>query len=568
MVVYEDRSADLWIATAPEGITRWNRRTNSWQVYRRGHGLPPAPGMLNIASAFGEDRDGGLWVGFQSGGVARFRNEQFELFTVSDGAPAGSITGFHVDRMGRLWIGSTESGLVRVDQPGAARPVFGSMPYGARMATTNVRCITDDAAGRIYVGTSRGVYRIDPETGRVKHFGTGEGLASDFVITAFRDARGMLWFGTISGLSRLDPVADRSFEPNEPPPVRISALRVRGVPHRVAELGDLEPKALTLTADQNQLEVEFFAVTFAAGESLKYQYRIEQVDGDWSRPSEARSVTYGRLPSGSHRLLVRAVSSNDVAGRTPAVVTFTVLPPIYARWWFIVLAGAVIGAAGLVAYRARVAQLLRVERVRARIATDLHDDIGASLSQIAILAEVARQRQNHSGVELSDSLQRIAETSRTLVDSMSDIVWAVNPDADSLGDLVYRMRRFAEDTLGGTDIDLAFRAREVPEDLRLGADVRREIYLMLKESVTNIAKHSLCTAATVDFECDRRYLRLRVTDNGKGFDLAERTDGHGIVSMQRRGAALGGQLVIRSAPGQGTTVLFEIDRHQVAAEAG
>ncbi len=555
--LFEDRQGDFWIGLAPDGIVRWQKSSGMWRVYSETDGVPRTGGVRAMASAFVEDAAGNLWVGFYDGGVARLQTGRFQVFAAADGVPAGLISTLYLDNSGRLWIGSTQSGFARVDDPDAERPMFAPVPSTRGL---NIRCATEDSSGRIYAGTSRGVYRINPASGRVQHFGVGEGLASEFVTAAFRDAQGRLWFGTISGLSRLDPAKDEWSSDSQPPRVLISALRVRGVPQRISELGDEEPDALTLAPDQNQLEIEFFGASFHSGESLKYQYRLEGIDDEWSPPTDLRSVSYGRLSPGSYHFAVRSVRSDGVVGAMTAAVTFTVLPPIYARWWFISLAAVLTWAAGFAVYRARVAQLLRVERVRARIATDLHDDIGASLSQMAILAEVARQRGEGSGSETGDALGRIAETSRGLVDSMSDIVWAINPEADSLADLVHRMRRFAEDTLSGSDIDLTFRAPDTREDLKLGADMRREIYLILKESVTNIAKHAACTSVTVEFTCDRHRLRLHVTDDGKGFDPAEKTDGNGVASMRRRVAALDGTLLIESTLGHGTSIVLELAR--------
>jgi ligand-binding sensor domain-containing protein/two-component sensor histidine kinase len=553
--IFEDRHWNIWLGTAPEGLAQWQRSTGAWRVYSSIDGLPTTTGMLNMASAFAEDRAGQVWVGFYNGGVARWANGRFQMFGVADGVPAGLITALHVDDTGRLWMGSNQSGLASVDDPAAARPTFKAQPA----ISGNVRSLTDDATGHLYAGTSRGIDRLDPRTSTVRHFGTGEGLASDFVTAAFRDSHGMLWFGTISGLSRLDPAAEGTSSSHSPSPqVLISAVRVRGVPQPIAELGDPEPSKLILSPDQNQLEIEFFAMTFQAGDSLKYQYRIDGIDADWSPPTELRSVNYGRLPAGSHRFLVRSLRSDGATSAAPAVLSFVVLPPLYARWWFISLAALLIGAAIVTFYRMRVAQLLRVERVRARIATDLHDDIGASLSQIAILAEVAQQSTGATERDPSGPLNRIAETSRGLVDSMSDIVWAINPEVDSLSDLVHRMRRFAEDTLGAYDIDLTFDAPDPRQDPSLGPQVRREIFLILKESVTNIAKHADCHQVTIELECDRRRLRLRVSDDGKGFDPAQRTDGNGVANMRRRVAALGGRLTLHSAPGRGTTVEVDV----------
>jgi signal transduction histidine kinase len=255
------------------------------------------------------------------------------------------------------------------------------------------------------------------------------------------------------------------------------------------------------------------------------------------------------------------VRPDGAVSPTPAVVTFEVLPPFYRSWWFLSTAAGLVTGLGLFAYRLRVDQLLRVERVRARIATDLHDDIGASLSQIAIQAEVARRSLGppDTNPEAAAPLARIAETSRGLVDAMSDIVWAINPEVDTLGNLVHRMRRFVEDTLGGGETIVTFTTPEVSHDLRVGADVRREVFLILKESVTNIAKHAAARTVAIDFLLERRRLRLDVVDDGRGFDPNAGTDGNGVASMRRRVAALGGRLEIDSAPGRGTTIRLEVD---------
>jgi signal transduction histidine kinase len=344
---------------------------------------------------------------------------------------------------------------------------------------------------------------------------------------------------------------------------------VAGVAQTVSEVGEVAPASVTMSPDRNQIEIGFFGFSFEVGAPLRYQYRLEGAQADWSAPTDLRRVNYARLAPGGYRFIVRAVRADGAVSTSPAGVSFRVLPPFYARWWFITLVAATVGAAALVLYRARVAQLLRVERVRARIATDLHDDIGASLSQIAILAEVARERLSHpppgpapAESAAAEPLARIAETSRGLVDSMSDIVWAINPEVDSLSDLVHRMRRFVEDTLGAGDVEVVFRAPESAADLRLGADVRREVFLILKESVTNIAKHAHATRVAIDVESDRRRVWLRIADDGRGFDPGVATDGNGVASMRRRVAALGGRLVIESAPGRGTTITLDIQRQR------
>ncbi len=346
----------------------------------------------------------------------------------------------------------------------------------------------------------------------------------------------------------------------------IAAVRVAGVPLSLSELGETAPATVTLGPSQNHVEIDFFGLSFEPGAALKYQYRLEGSSEDWSAPSELRTVSYARLAPGSYRFSVRAVAADGRASEQPAVFAFTALRPMYARWWFVTLAAALVAVVAVVIYRMRVAQLVRVERVRARIATDLHDDIGASLSQIAILSEVVRQRlgDRQNDEVVGEPLARIAESSRELVDAMDDIVWAIAPERDSVSDLVQHMRRFAEDTLGASDVALSVDIDVPSPDVRLGPEVRRDVFLILKESVTNVAKHAASASVHIAFTCNRRRLRLSVRDDGRGFDPAMATEGNGLRNMRKRVAALGGRINISSSPSGGpggpggTTLTLEL----------
>jgi signal transduction histidine kinase len=227
------------------------------------------------------------------------------------------------------------------------------------------------------------------------------------------------------------------------------------------------------------------------------------------------------------------------------------------------LAAFALSAAVYTIYRYRVAQLLKLERVRTRIATDLHDDIGSSLSQIAILSEVVRQKVGANGV--SEPLNLIANTSREMVDSMSDIVWAVNPNKDHLSDLVQRMRRFAEDVLDAKEIACKFDLSELSKDVALSADIRREVYLMFKESVNNLVKHSGATRAEFEIKIEHGNLFVAITDDGRGFEVAAKLNGgengfggNGLPNMRRRAANLGGSFEIESAPEKGARIVLKI----------
>jgi signal transduction histidine kinase len=274
------------------------------------------------------------------------------------------------------------------------------------------------------------------------------------------------------------------------------------------------------------------------------------------------------LKPGSYRFRVRAVNADGVVSSEPASVAFTIVPPVWQRWWFIGLVILVLAGITHLIYRYHTRRLIELERVRTRIATDLHDDIGASLSKIAILSDVAGQElSTMRDSPVAAPLAQIADTSRDCVDAMSDIVWAVNPQRDNLSDLTHRMRRFAEDLLDAKDIDFTIRSSLDEKDVSLGADLRREVYLIFKECINNLVKHSDCTEAAVVFSVNGPWLVVSISDNGKGFEPALNGSspgmgGHGLTSMQRRASALGGSLQIESGVTRGTKVTLRVPIRQ------
>ncbi len=412
----------------------------------------------------------------------------------------------------------------------------------------------------MYFGTGRGVDRLDPETGRVRRYTSADGLAGSRIRLAFRDREGSLWFGTTNALSRLDPSPEQE---RPAPDAVISALRIAGAPRAIHPLGQSSLDGLDASAPQSRIEVEFLGISFAPGEVLRFQYRLGRTDDEWSAPTEARSVNYASLAPSRYHFEVRTVTADGALGR-PATVDFRVLPPVWRRSWFLTLVLALVSGALYQLHRYRVTRLLAIERIRTRIATDLHDDIGSSLSRIALLSDVVRQQVEAAHPASGQRLGQIASSARDLVSAMADIVWALDPRHDDLEHVVRRIREFAADVLGGSGVAWSL---ETPTDaghLRLDAEPRRHLYLIFKEAITNVARHAGAREVVLRLGVQDGRVQAEIRDDGHGFAshpsaaLPRSVGGNGLRNMQARAEECAGKLTVDSAPGRGTRILFEL----------
>ncbi|HEY0347624.1 MAG TPA: two-component regulator propeller domain-containing protein [Pyrinomonadaceae bacterium] len=561
--LFEDSKGDIWISTfsSTAVLARWERASNQIIRYRE-----VDPEKNGAPTAFREDRNGALWIGFYQGGVARYRDGHFTFFGQADGLGGGFIRDIYVDREGRIWIATALGGLSRIDSPAAERPSFVTLTSADGLASNQVTCFVEDSQGNIFVGTGRGLDRLNPTTNSIRHYTTAEGLPDDFINVAFAARNGALWFGTLRGLARLIPGPDPTMDP---PPILIGGIRVAGVGRPLNQMAPADVAGIEIGPNQNQLQIDFFSIGFTPGETARYQYRLDGVDQDWSVPGTERSVNYAQLTSGNYRFLVRALNSEGAASRTPATVSFRILPPFWRRWWFVtaMILSCSVPLLSFVYYRAvrrqerrraREARFRELERVRQRIASDLHDDLGSSLTQISLWSEVVQQRLHHESEGVTKPLALIATSSRELIDTMSDIVWAINPQKDHLSDLVQRMRSLASDLFAASGTQFIFNAPPAGQNLSLGANLRREIFLIFKEALNNIVRHAAAQRVRIDLSVDQRQLFLQISDNGKGFNVADEKEGHGLLSMKSRSRDIGAKFGFTSVAGEGSTVTLRV----------
>jgi signal transduction histidine kinase len=584
-----DRDGALLIGTVRRGYQRW--RDGRATVVDQARGLPH-----NSVFALLGRPDGTLWIGHRGGGLTRLLPDgRFEGFGPGRGletayvwsivpGPDGTlwigtarglysfdgqalrkaipdvpVHAVHVDAEGVVWAGTARDGLYRW-KDGRARAITRRQGLYDDL----VAAILEDDAGTLWMGCNRGLFAVskrelhDVADGRAERvvpvaYDSSDGMRSAECSfgAAARSADGRLWFPTIRGVAVVDPA--RLHRNPVPPPVVIEQVVANGALHRAVPGGTLE-----VPPGEGRLHFRFTALSLVAPRKVRFAYRLEGLDEGWIGAGTSREADYAHLRPGRYTFRVKAANNDGVWNEEGAALTLRLRPRFYQTWWFLAVCVAGVAGAGWQGHRFRLRRLLELERVRTRIAADLHDDVGSGLAQIAVLSGVARTQMGGDGAPAAESLGQIAGTAEELVDSMSDIVWAMNPGKDHLGDLVHRVRRFAGDVLGARDVAFGFTESGVDAARAVPPDFRRHAYLLLKEALSNAARHAGATRVDVSVALAADHFRAEVRDDGRGFDTGAAGDGHGLETMKRRAAELGGRLEITSGAGQGTVLRADL----------
>lgn len=524
-----------------------------------------------------ETPDGDIWFGMLGGGLGRLHNGVVSQFQKGSGLSSDYVQCLKLQSNNTLWIGTYGSGLNRLEDG-----KFSHITTAEGLPNNFICAIEDDGRGNFWISSHHGIFRAaekslndcaDGKTNRVTclSVGQGDGLLSVECSGGLQPAAcklpdGQVCFPTSKGLAVLD-VSDG--EINElPPPVVIEDILAAGHP-LVRNPGTNAP--LIIQPGQQRFEIHFTGLSFIAPEKMRFQYQLANWESDWmDAAADKRVAEYNYLPPGNYTFRVRACNSDGVWNEAGASVALVVLPHFWQTWWFYSLEG--LAGAGMVASvvwyvsRRRMHRKLEaaqrqqaIERERTRIAKDIHDHLGANLTRISLLSQSAHgELENPS--RAATQLDRIYETSRELTRAMDEIVWAVNPQHDTLDSLASYLGNFAQDYLGS----IGLRCRlDVPLHLPhwpITAEMRHNVFLALKEALHNIVKHSGASEVTVTLATDHNGFQLVARDNGKGFAPAAVSTrpgrGNGLKNMQQRLEKIGGRWEVHSAPGTGTEVRF------------
>ncbi len=409
------------------------------------------------------------------------------------------------------------------------------------------RQLAEDQTGTIWIGNAEGLHAYTPRTHRIWRLTVSDGLSDNNTTHALYMHRGNeLFIGQQNGLNYLD--VRQLMQPRPVPAVVISSFRVHDQERAINPA-----RPIRLGRSDNAFSVDFSTLMYPRLPNIQYAYWLDGFDADWHYSGSTHRAYYTNLGPGTYTLHLKAADSFGQWSRRPLTLPITILPAYYETWWFRLLtflaaAGALYGL-----YRYRINQLMRVQQIRNRISADLHDDIGSSLSSISILGSMARQTlptEHPSG----SMVERMVTEARQISSALDDIVWSINPRNDALSSLLARMRRYAAELFEASGIQCEL---IIPDDLRqqtLPMAQRQDFYLIFKEAVNNLVKHAGATQATVSIRLKARHVHVLISDNGVGFDTTVHTERSGLRNMQARALNLHGQLTIRTAPSEGTTL--------------
>lgn len=543
-VLLEAGNGTMWIGTDGDGLCFYQGET-------RAHFAKGGELLSDSIRALHLDADGTLWIGTAGGGLSRWRDGQLSTVTVREGLPDNTISQVLEDDSGRLWLGSSRG----------------------------IACVSKQEVDDLVAGQTLSLF---PQV-----YGRGEGMLSEectggFCPAGLKTQSGQLCFATLKGVAVAAPVAPGAGAPA--PAVVLEEVLIDGIaadlrpaqaaghtkgPGRAASWSEME---LTVGPGRHRVEFRYTGLSLSSPERVRFRYRLEPLESEWVEAGAQRVAPYNYLPPGRYRFHVIACSSSGAWSEAGASRVLVVLPRFWQAWWFIGLASLgllalVGGAVRLVEKRKhqRRLKLLEQERAleheRARIAQDLHDDLGSSLTRISLLSDLARADRDNPG-QVETHAQKISQTASQTVRALEEIVWALRPGSDSLQSLVEYIAHFATELFEG---DTTRCRLDLPQDLPprlLPPEMRHNIFLVVKEALTNALKHSQAREVQVQARATARALEIVVRDDGRGFEAEALPSApgrrHGLGNMRRRAEDMGGALTVKSARGEGTTVRLAV----------
>lgn len=541
----KDSRGNIWMAPNYNGLFKYDWQTKKIIRYDVSTALDKQQRLW--VSGLAEDRQGNIWVtaGYHtfsiapSGAIAELKLKQPERFNLK----TASGLSIAVDRYNTLWVSSWDK-LLNITTAGDIIRVYDQNNGLKGAVLHHVLC---DAKGFIWLATENSLHRLDPETGHFRYYKKEDGLFNNNISEPINlTPGGELFVGFHNAFSYTN----------------INKLnhRITNVPfiftHVQVEdrvISPIDVQRVTLQPGENSMDISFAALDYSKPEKIQYAWWMEGLDKQWHFTPQ-RTLNFTNLAGGHYTLHVKVMGPNGVISKEELTLQVRVIPPFYRTWWFWLLMMLAAGGIFFAYLYIRRQQRHRLEKIRERIATDLHDDMGSTLSSIRIFSDVARGQIASTQPEVVPMLEKISHNASQLSDNMQDIIWTIKQDHDKLEDLVARIREFGLKLCDARDITFKVHISDSFKSSRLNLEQRRNLYLIFKETLNNAIKYAGCTVIQLFITQQRGHLKMVIEDNGNGFRQENITRGNGLSNIKKRAQEINGSATIESYPGKGTRI--------------
>lgn len=546
---------DLWVGLWSGGLYHVDLTTREIKYFTKSDSNSSSIKSNELITGFNDGEN--FWIGYNGGnGFSKYsaaaKSFIHYLPQVNEASisRAGTVTSITADHSGHLWLGTHGSGIFRFD---SLTNTFDNYQQQLGLNSNYINSILTDEQGNLWISTADGMNYFNPEDSTIHQLGIDLVFPeNDFQANGIRGVNGKLYFFCKNEFVEIDPIA---YHPKSDfPSIVLSSFKIfdKEIPVNAQQ------QELNLGFRENFFTIAYSAIKTNPNKDVKYAYQLDGFDKNWIMAGHQIMASYTNVPEGTYRFNVKATNEKGEWSNVLLALSIHIKPPFWHTWWFITLCAITVISIIYVLYKFRMNQLNKLALLRAKISQDLHDELGSSLSSIHVYSSVATKALDKDLGITKKALNHIYQNSRQVMNDMSDIVWAINQGKHGESTLENKLKNYGYELLTPLNIKVTYDIEKEIDHRLNHIEARKNILLIAKEAMNNIARYSQATEATVYAEINNKHLLLKISDNGKGFSVGDKRTGNGLRNMRHRTEAMGGQFTLKSEENNGTSLTCSI----------
>lgn len=562
--IHEDRKNNIWIATWGNGIFRLYEENKIKKIEHFKNEI--ATGEKNINDNFifsiAEDLNGDIWFGTNIGGLNKYNSKTKIIETYQYNAKNknsinnNSVKSLYVDKKNNLWIGTWGGGLNLFNINSRK---FQHFTEADGLQNDIILGILEDEKNNLWISTSKGISKFLTKEKLFINFDKQDGVESNQFSQGYLKLKNNLFiFGSIDGLICFYPNKIKFDNFNKK--TLITSIKLMGEEKYSADTLRFLEK-IEINYKENRIEFNLSSMDYLRANKNRFIYKLKKLDDKWQITNEPK-VIYSNLSQGNYTFEVKSINRDGSESEYITSLDISVSAPFWKTWWFYFILFLITISLIILFYKQKIKQIKKIERIRKDIASDLHDEVGSSLTRIALYSDASirylDKKTTESLEESKSYLNEIGTSSRELIASISDIVWAVNPLNDYFENIILRLKNYVSKILPLNSVDYDINVNKEIETLCFSMEFRRNFFLIMKEVLNNIVKHSKASYVIINLEKEKDRLKVVIFDNGIGFDTSKLSDGNGLRNINTRIKTLNGTCEINSVIGEGTSIKFDM----------